>query len=309
LSAEFGISTTGWQGLPDKAVQLEDMGFDCIGVGEHIFFHVPTANPLIALAAAAAVTSRIRLMTSVLLLPLYPPALLAKMATTLDVVSHGRLMLGVGVGGEYPAEFEACGVPMRERGARADEALTILKALWTQDEVNHAGRWSSLSGVHLDPGPVQVGGPPIWVSGRSKAAVRRAARFGSGFIPYLCTAEAAAASYAELDALAAEAGRPGAVKQGVLVFVSCHEDPAVARAQAVSRLSRQYDQDFEALVDKYVCHGTPVEVVTSIGCYVEAGASLVMLAHACAEEDVAQHEQVLARDVLPALRRLWPDPM
>jgi len=151
---EFGMVLGAPTGVRDLAVEAERLGLDYVGCGEHVMFHNPTPNSLIALGVAAGATTRIKLITSVVLLPLYPPALLAKMAAVLDVASDGRLSLGVGGGGEFPKEFEACGVPVRERGARSAEALQIIKKLWTEQNVSFSGRFTSFSGVTLEPAPV-----------------------------------------------------------------------------------------------------------------------------------------------------------
>ena len=120
-------------------------------------------------------TERVAVGNSILLLPLYPPAIVAKMMADLDHASGGRIRLGVGIGGEYPAEFSACQVPMKERGRRTDEAIPLLRKLWTGEEITHDGRYYPMEGVRILPAPVQPGGPPIYVSGRSEAAMRRAA--------------------------------------------------------------------------------------------------------------------------------------
>jgi alkanesulfonate monooxygenase SsuD/methylene tetrahydromethanopterin reductase-like flavin-dependent oxidoreductase (luciferase family) len=103
----------------------EEQGFDGVAWGEHLFFHGAVANSFVTLAAAAGATSRIRLLSSVTILPLYPAVLAAKLATTLDQVSGGRFDFGVGVGGEFPHEFTAAGVSVRTRGRRTDEHLEL----------------------------------------------------------------------------------------------------------------------------------------------------------------------------------------
>ena len=116
-SIEFGISLRLLFGAKDEARRAEALGYDYLLTGEHVMFHGPTANNLVSLAAAAGATERIKLMSGIVLVPLYPAALLAKQVSVLDVVSDGRFHLGVGVGGEYPKEFAAVGVPVAERGA------------------------------------------------------------------------------------------------------------------------------------------------------------------------------------------------
>lgn len=115
---EFGMMLRGTRGIEASAWRIEELGFDYVGSGEHVAFHVPTPNNFISLAAAAGATQRVKLLSAVTVLPLYPAVLAAKLAAALDVASGGRLTLGVGVGGEYPRGFEACGVPVHERGAR-----------------------------------------------------------------------------------------------------------------------------------------------------------------------------------------------
>src|SRR3954468_3172562 len=113
-----------------EARAAEGAGYDGVATGEHLFFHGPHPNGFVALAAAAGATSRVRLLSALTVLPMYPAALAAKLATTLDQVSGGRFDMGIGVGGEYPPEFEVAGVDVAERGARTDEALGLLHALW-----------------------------------------------------------------------------------------------------------------------------------------------------------------------------------
>src|SRR3990172_8096910 len=134
---EFGINLLPqqWQDVS----RIEELGYDSAWTSEHIFFYFPTFDALTSLAAMAARTSRITLGTAVFLLPLRPAALAAKEVASVDIISGGRLILGVGVGGEYPKEFEAVGVPVKERGARTNEAIRVLKLLYTQDNVSFDG--------------------------------------------------------------------------------------------------------------------------------------------------------------------------
>src|ERR671927_251261 len=144
--------------------------------GQHIY------EPLIVLAYLAAVTRRVMLGTSVYLLPLRNPVLAARQAVSLDQLSDGRLVLGVGVGW-LESEFAALGVPYRERGSRTDEAIAVLKASWGPDSAEFHGRHHSFTSVEFLPKPVQRPHPPLWIGGRSDAAVRRAARAGDAWHP------------------------------------------------------------------------------------------------------------------------------
>src|SRR5436305_2003042 len=123
-----------------ELVELVDScGYDSLWVGDHISFPVAILDPLLQLAQAAVVSPRLTLGTAVYLLPLRPPAPVAKQVATLDHLTEGRLIFGVGVGGEFPKEYEVCGVPRNERGARLTEAVEIMRKLWTGTPATHPG--------------------------------------------------------------------------------------------------------------------------------------------------------------------------
>ena len=187
--------------IPALAARAEELGFDLVAAGEHVLFGSPTGNAFVTLAAAAAATSRARLVSAVTLLPLYPAVLAAKMTATLDRVSGGRFELGVGVGGENPAEFAACGVPVSARGRRTDEALATVRAYLAGEAVTVEGE-----PTRLDPLP--VGPVPIWVGGRSEASMRRAGRAGEVWMPYLCSPDRVRRGLRLAGDVAAEQGRP-----------------------------------------------------------------------------------------------------
>jgi probable F420-dependent oxidoreductase len=138
-------------------------------------------DPLIWMAFAAAATTRLRLMTGVIILPLRNPLVLAKQVATLDRMSGGRIELGIGVGW-LREEFEALGVPFAARGRRADDYLAAMRALWRDESASHAGEFVRFHGVSCSPRPV-AGAVPIIVGGHSEAAARRAGRLGDGFFP------------------------------------------------------------------------------------------------------------------------------
>src|SRR5262249_56625510 len=121
------------------------------------------------LATYAGITRLLRLGSAVYLLALRHPTVAAKVTSTLDAVSGGRLIFGVGVGGENPKEFEACGVPHAERGARVTEGIDVVRALWRDSPATFKGRFTQFEGVSIDPKPVQRPAPPIWIGGRSDA--------------------------------------------------------------------------------------------------------------------------------------------
>ena len=157
-------------GIIETARTAEQLGFDHLIAGSHVLAGDlgVTPDPLITLSAIAGATSRIGIATSVLILPLYNPVVLAHQAATLDRLSRGRFALGVGTGWDR-AEFDAVGEPFAARGKRMDEQLAVLGSLWRGESTE----------LRIGVAPRTAGGPPVWVGGQSDAALRRAVRFGS----------------------------------------------------------------------------------------------------------------------------------
>lgn len=265
-----------YESAPQRfAVLAEDAGFDSVAYGEHVLFRRPILNAFVALAAAAAVTTRIRVLSALTLLPLYPAALAAKLASSLDVVANGRFDFGVGVGGEVPEEFEACGVDRASRGQIADESLRAVRSMFAGEPM-------------LLPKPVQRPGPPVWVGGRSDRAVERAAEFGDVWLPYLVTPEQVAAGAAKLEG------------SGVASAAVCFVGVGIPETEARRFVARLYDLD-EERVSRYVIAGEPSAVVERLREFRDAGASSVVL-NLCAEGAAADEMARLAgREVRPAL--------
>ena len=285
------------------ASEAEASGFDAVASGEHLFFHGPTGNAFISLAAAAGATTRIRLISSLTVLPLYQAVIAIKLATSLDQVSAGRFDFGVGVGGEFPPEFRAAGIDRRTRGARTDEALELARRLWSDTQVTHHGRFFDVPGLTLEPGPVQPGGPPVWIGGRSTAAMRRAGRHADVWLPYMFTPEQLAESLTVVRAEAERVDRdPAQIRAAVFCFGSVNEDAARARRDAVQGVSSIYQQDFERLADRYLLHGTPTDVLNRALEYRAAGAETLVLAPVPGPGR-ADTVETFASEVLPHLQR------
>lgn len=291
---------------PAEVVQTarlaEEQGFDFLACGEHVFFHAPTPNAFVCLAAAAAATSRIRLLTALALVPMYPTGLFAKMAATLDRISGGRLDLGVGLGGEHPPEFAACGVPMSERGPRTDETLALCRRLFAGETIDEVGRFATFDNLALAPLPAQAGGPPVWVGGRRAAATRRAGRFGSHWLPYMVSPEQLADGLVDARAAATAHDRAASdVRGAVYAWAATDRDAAEARTGAITALGALYQQDFAPLADRYIPTGTPEQVTGRLLDYVRAGAESVLISPACADARRPAMVRLFATEVLPAL--------
>jgi len=254
------------------ARRVENAGFDSIWVGDHVSFYVPLLESLTLLSFCAAATERVRLGTAVYLLPLRHPTITAKVAATVDVLSGGRLTLGVGVGGEFPPEFEACGIPVNQRGARADEAIGVLRRLWSEDNVEHHGRHFDFGPVSLNPKPLQAGGPPIVVGGRKERAFRRAGRLADGYISHMCSAEMYAQNLDVMRQHARDAGR-GAIPFATssFVFTILDDDYDKALDRAAETLGMVYNRPFRDAARKYCLLGRPEDCLEQMRAFVKSG--------------------------------------
>jgi len=308
----IGIQGSGQvaRGRPDPgryravAALAEELRYDSIWAGEHLSFHNPILDLGVALATFAAVTNRIRIGAGVVLLPLRHPSFVAKQAASLDFVSGGRLLLGLGVGGEGPGDFEAAGVPIGERGARADEGMVALRRLLTERPASFAGDFYRFEGVSIEPGPVQPSGPPLLVGGRSGAALRRAGALGDGWLPYLVSPRRYAEGVAAVRSHAVAAGRdPDALGHVLVAFALVDEDGERARERAQSHLSERYGMRFERHhVERLCVVGTPEECTARLDEYRDAGVSHVSFNPAVDEDGLLEQVRRL-RAVVTASER------
>ena len=291
--------------LRPVAVRAEALGYDSVWLGDHVAFHNPTLESLTALTWVAAHTTRMRLGPCVYLLALRHPTLAAKTVATLDVLSGGRVVFGVGVGGEFPKEFEAAGIPHAERGRRVDEGIAVCRAIWNRSPASFAGRFVRFADVAVEPRPAQPGGPPIWIGGRSDHALRRAARLGDGWVSYLYTPERYRTALAEIRGFAAAAGRDLTAGRGFeaahLAFTVVDDDWERARATAAAHLGRQYNLPFEALAAKYCVLGPPDRCAATLARFVEAGAQTIILGFVAGTDRMLEQLERFGAEVLPRL--------
>jgi probable F420-dependent oxidoreductase len=286
-----------------RAAALEELPIDSLWTGGHVASRNPSPESMMSLARLSAMTDRVRLGTAVLLLPLYQPAIVAKQIADLDRATGGRIELGVGVGGEYPQEFEACQVPIGQRGKRTDEAIGLLRRLWTATEVSHDGPYYAMRDVKIHPAPAQPGGPPILVAGRKEPAMRRAALLGDGWLPYLYSPRRYAASVEAIRGIAAEAGRDLATFGWyAFIFVNVDPDGDRARQEAARTMGGNYQQDFRQMVDSVAAAGTTDEVTRKLQAFIDAGARHLVFLPAPGTGSADLIERRLLDEVVPALR-------
>lgn len=308
----FGIQGSGQLigGAPDpgyfvEVAQLaEEVGYDSLWAGDHISFHNPILDVTVALSAFCAVTSRIALGAGVVLLPLRHPSIVAKEFASLDYLSAGRLVLGVGVGGEGASDFDAVGVSPRERGARTDEAILALRELFRSPEASFVGRFFRFRGVSIDPPPAQPGGPPIWVGGRAEAALRRVGRLADGWMPIWVSVQGFARGLAEVRRHArGERRDPDAIEPAVVLPALVDDDGERAREEARRHLSARYAQEFEPhVIERYALAGNPEECAERVREYAAAGARHVLFNPAVGVDRLVEQCERLYVEVAAPLR-------
>jgi probable F420-dependent oxidoreductase len=281
-----------------QVVELcERTDIDSLWFNERLSAPAPVLDPLVAMAAVAARTRRLKFGPSVLVTPFRTPVVLARELATLDHLSGGRLLPAFGVGVEQVREFQAAGVPFQERGRRTDEALAILRRCWTEEEVTFEGAFWRLERVSVLPRPVQQ--PlPVWIGGTSEAALRRAGRLGDGWIPSFITPEQLQAGLTRAQRYAAQAGReiPGD-HVGVLVNFWFAPDAAAARAAAAPYVPRGRVDD--ATLERVTAFGPVALLLERLDAYVRAGASKFILRPLGPPAAMLDQLQQLAEEVVP----------
>jgi probable F420-dependent oxidoreductase len=283
--------------------RLEALGYDSIWAGDHVSFHNPLYESMTLLASYAAITRRVKLGSAVYLLALRPAAVAAKITATLDVLSGGRLIFGVGVGGENPREFAVCGVPHAERGARVSEAIDVVRTLWRDSPASFAGRFNRFEDVSIDPKPVQKPGPPIWVGGRSDAALARAGRLGDGWVSYVIQPERFAESLDKIRAAAAAGGRSlEGFATAHLVFITVGRDWESAKDEWVRLLSKRYAQDFGPLARKYGVIGTPAHCAEQLERFRQAGCDHFLMNAIVDPAREREQLETIAAEIFPLFR-------
>lgn len=257
---------------PSDVARLEAAGATSFWAGGHVASTNPSPEPLVWLARLTEQTTSAVVGTATLLLPLYPPAILAKQLADLDRSSNGRLAIGVGVGGEYQSDFDAAQIPMSERGARTDEALVLLRKFWTALPVTHHGPHHNFDSLRIHPEPTQPSGPPLIITGRKRSAMRRAARLGDGWMPYLYSPERYAQSKATIREGAAAIGRDiSNFIWSAYVFVSLNDNPAVARQEALHFFGSTFGSSLDELLDHVACVGDFDTVLRQLQSFCDAG--------------------------------------
>jgi probable F420-dependent oxidoreductase len=289
------------QFLFDLAEFCERSDIDSIWLSDRLSSPVPVPEVMTSLAAIAARTQKLKFGPSVLVLPYRTPVVAAKEMATVDWLSRGRLFPAVGVGVELPREFDASGVPFKERGRRTDEAIRIMRLLWTEDEVSYQGEFFKLDRVTVFPKPWQSP-PPIWIGGKSEAAQKRTARLGDGWIPSFITPEEFRGGVQRVQELAAAEGREVPEDHfGTLINYAIAPTEAEAMAMAQPYIPR--GRVDEATLQACTAFG-PAEVLASrIEEYAKGGGSKFILRPLCPSDGMLDQLALVADQVIPEYHR------
>ena len=280
---------------------LERSEVDSIWLSDRLSSPAPVPEVMTTLAAIAARTTRLKFGPSVVVLPYRTPVVAAKEMATVDWLSQGRLFPAVGVGVELPREFDASGVPFAERGRRTDEAIRVMRLLWTQDEVTFQGDFYKLDRVSIFPKPWQTP-PPIWIGGKSEAAMRRTARLGDGWIPSFITPDEMRAGVQKVHDLAAAAGRQVPEDHfGTLINYAIADSEATALALAQPYVPR--GRVDEATMRQCTAFGPAGRLIEKVEEYVKAGASKFILRPLCPPDRMLEQLALVGEQVCPEFHR------
>lgn len=279
----LGIPILAADAGPQTAMEFgrraEQAGAHSVWVGDRVVYG--NQEPLLSLAAAAAVTTRVRLGTCVLLAALRPPLLLAKMVATLDRLSGGRVTLGMGVGSR-PDDFAAAEVPFDHRGSRVEELVHVLRLAWSGEPVAHRGRFYQLDVGPIGPPPAQPH-LPIWFGGSAESALKRIGRIADGYIGGSGGGPAGfQANWERIQRYAEASGRdPRTIMPAALVYAAVDEDRERAHEKAVEYLLHYYGPRRSDPTGFLL--GPPDECVRSAEDYVRAGVRTLIVASVTAE--------------------------
>ena len=280
---------------------LERSEVDSIWLSDRLSSPAPVPEVMTTLAAIAARTARLKFGPSVVVLPYRTPVVAAKEMATVDWLSQGRLFPAVGVGVELPREFDASGVPFAERGRRTDEAIRVMRLLWTQNEVSFQGEFYKLDRVSIFPKPWQTP-PPIWIGGKSEAAMRRTARLGDGWIPSLITPDELRAGVQKVQELAAAAGRQVPEDHfGTLISYAIADTDEAALALARPYIQRGRVDD--ATMRQCTAFGSVGRLLEKVEEYVKGGASKFILRPLCPPDRMLEQLAAVAEHVCPEYHR------
>ena len=313
LSGTFGIAVPNFTAYPqmpdikalvDYGVRMEQLGFDSLWVWDHILLGVdpnfPIIESLTLLTAIAARTTKIKLGTGILVLPMRNPVLLAKQLACMDLLSDGRLLMGM-ASGWYRREFNAMGVPFEERGKIMDENLDIIKRLWTEHMVSAKFRNYDITAGVMFPKPVQKPHPPILIGGYVDRVLKRAATAGDGWLTYFYLPESFAEAWGKIRAFAKDAGKdPDRLLNAAQLPIYVGKSRQAAESGMMEWLTKEWDfASWSESTKESAIMGTVHECVAQLKAHLAAGVQKIIFVPYKYEPDQIA---TIAREVIPQLK-------
>jgi probable F420-dependent oxidoreductase len=305
MAIRIGVGFGGWpfpafdpEHLWRYVDACEALDVDSLWLSDRVVSALLNVEPIVALSFVAARTKKLKVGTSVLALPLRNPTVLAKEIATLDFLSGGRALPAIGLGTDDRAEYEACGTERSMRVSRTEEAVQVMRLLWTQDNVTFHGRHFTLNGVTVQPKPVfpPAGLPPIWIGGRSEAAMRRTARIGDGWLVSQAPPAEVKVGIEKIKAWAEEYGNDIEPDHYGTLFSFCFADSRekAEKLAAPYMLRRRTDVDYST----FSAFGSPEDFVELVERYVDAGAEKFVARPACPPELMPEQLDILGREII-----------
>lgn len=301
MSIKIGVAPGNWawkgggQFFFRFVDSCEELGWDSFWLSDRLISLQPTLEPVTTLASVAARTKRIKFGTSVLVPALRNPTVLAKELATVDFLSSGRLLPAIGLGSKDDREYQAAGVKRSERTGRTEEAIGLMRRLWSEESVTHHGQFYTLNNVTVNPKPLFQPALPIWIGGRTKQAIQRVARLGDGWLASSITSDEAAEGISSIKhMLKAEGRHIENDHYGVLLacYISTSREKALAAIQSHGVPLRE-----NLPLEHYVAAGSGEDILRVIKRYQENGISKFVLRLACDENEGLEQLQFLAEMV------------
>lgn len=306
MKIRIGIQLGQWpsrdirpQAIFDLIDYFEALDMDSIWVSDRLLSTGLTLEPVTFLTFIAGRLKKMKLGTSTLVLPTRNPVVLAKELATLDFLSQGRLFPAIGLGGDESRDLQAVGVDKKQRAGRTDEMILLMRKLWTEERVTYAGKYFSVEDATITPRPWQKKGPPIWIGGRSEAALRRTGRLGDGWLVSSVSPPEVEAGINAIRRYAADANRTVPEDHyGVLIPFYFADDAAKASG-ITGRLIRPRA---DLPTSEFAALGSPNEVRAKVQSYIRAGATKFVMRPCGPFDGWREQVQMLAREVIQPLQ-------
>ena len=306
MKVRIGIALGQWPSKeiqPDAILDLIDrfeaLDVDSLWVSDRIVSSALTLEPITFLSYIAGRLRNMKLGTSTLVLPTRNPIVLAKELATLDFLSRGRLFPAIGLGGDESTDLQAVGVSKKERAGRTDEMITLMRRLWTEDNVTFAGKFFSVEDATIMPRPWQKAGLPIWIGGRSEAALRRTGRLGDGWLVSSVSPTEVESAIKSIRVYAAEAGRH-VPEDHYGVLIPFYFSASVDKAFEIAGRSIRPRLDLPSA--EFTAFGNADQVRAKIRDYIGAGATKFVMRPCGPFEGWREQIEILSREVIHPLQ-------